>query len=209
MKTFKRKSIIKSLNYVLDATLIIQGIVVVFGIITLIGLIFKNQSSITDYGDSKFATMSSGIGNVMIAIQNPDLSQHMDYISQRFQLFILIYGFMMLFAIILITLQIRSIFISFRLDKYFDPLIPLRIKKIALIIFAWVIVDYALRYIPQIIIPDYFISSSMGLNSFNHGSSYGIFGFDLKMLIVSIIIYILSIVYKIGNNLKEETSLTI
>jgi hypothetical protein len=209
MKKISKESIIKVLRYAIDFALVLQFIGLIFGVVTLIGLLTKGQSGIVTNNDSHFATMSSGIGNVMIALQNPNLGEHIEFISYRFNMFILLYGFLLVIALILITFQLRFIFKSFSQDGYFDQSNPGRIKRIAIIIFIWVIADYGLRFIPQIIIPDYFISSSVGLNSFRHGGHFGLFGFDLKMLIVSLIIYMLSIVYKFGNNLKEEVSLTI
>lgn len=209
MKKIGKESIIKALRYAIDFALVLQFIGLIFGVVTLIGLLTKGQSGIVSNNDSHFATMSSGIGNVMIALQNPNLGEHIEFISSRFHMFVLLYGFILVIALTLITFQLRFIFKSFSHEGYFNQSNPIRIKKIAIIIFIWVIVDYALRFIPQIIIPDYFISSSVGLNSFSHGGRFGLLGFDVKMLIVSIIIYMLSIVYKFGNNLKEESSLTI
>jgi hypothetical protein len=209
MKKIGKESIIKVLRYAIDFALVLQFIGLIFGVVTIIVLLTKGPSGIVTNNDSHFATMSSGIGNVMIALQNPNLGEHIEFIGYRFHMFILLYGFMLVIALMLITFQLRFIFKSFSHEGYFDQSNPRRINRIAIIIFIWVIADYALRFIPQIIIPDYFISSSVGLNSFSHGGHFGLFGFDLKMLTVSIIIYMLAIVYKLGNNLKEESSLTI
>jgi hypothetical protein len=209
MKKISKESLIKVFRYSIDFALALQFIGLIFGVVTIIEILIKGQSGIVSNTESHFATMSSDIGNVMIALQNPNLGDHIEFISYRFHMFILLYGFLLVIALILITFQMRLIFKSFNHQGYFDQSNPRRIKKIAIIILIWVISDYVLRFIPQIIIPDYFISSSVGLNSFSHGGHFGLFGFDLKLLTVSIIIYMLSIVYKFGNNLKEETSLTI
>jgi hypothetical protein len=205
MKRIGKESFIKGLRFAINIALVLQFIGLIVGIIAFILLLTKGQQGVVNNHDTQVATISSSIANVMIALQNPNLGDHIEFISSRFNLFVLIYGLLLMTAFILVTLQLRFIFKSFSHDGYFDQSNPKRIKKIAIIIFTWVIVDYVLRFIPQIIIPSYFISSSVGLHSLRSG----LFGFDLKLLIVSIIIYVLSIVYEFGNKLKEETSLTI
>jgi len=205
MKRIGKESFIKGFRFAINIALVLQFIGLIVGIIAFILLLTKGQPGVVNNHDTHVATISSSIANVMIALQNPNLGDHIEFISSRFNLFVLIYGFLLMTALILVTLQLRFIFKSFSHEGYFDQSNPKRIKKIAIIIFTWVIVDYVLKFIPQIIIPNYFISSSVGL----HSLSSGLFGFDLKLLIVSIIIYVLSIVYEFGNKLKEETSLTI
>jgi hypothetical protein len=209
MKTNSKLLFIKGLKYAIDLVLILQFVAIIIGIITTIELTRKNPSDIVSNNKTTSATMSSPINNVMIAFSNPDLGNNIESIKKQFYISIFLIGLISIIALILITLQFKYIFKSFSQEDYFYPSNSIRIKKIAIIIFVWVIADCAIRYIPEIIIPPHVISSSIGLNSFSHGGSYGMFGFNLKMLIVSIIIYMLSIVFKYGNNLKEESSLTI
>ena len=146
---------------------------------------------------------------MMIALSNPDLGKYIQTIDRKIEIFWDLSRLVNVILLTLITLQFRYIFRSFSPEDYFNQSNPERIKRIAIIIFIWALADSALRYIPGIIIPDYLIYSSIGLNSLHHGYSYGIFGINIKMLTVALIIYMLSIVFKYGNNLEEETSLTI
>ena len=146
---------------------------------------------------------------MMIALSNPDLGKYIQTIDRKIEIFWDLSRLVNVILLTLITLQFRYIFRSFSPEDYFNQSNPERIKRIAIIIFIWALADSALRYIPGIIIPDYLIYSSIGLNSLHHGYSYGIFGINIKMLTVALILYMLSIVFKYGNNLEEETSLTI
>lgn len=204
MKTIRKESIIKGLKITLDIALIIQY----FGVIILLLELLLKSPSIGN-SDSTTASMSSPLYNVLITFSNPNLAANIQSIQNKFFLFCNLCGLVNIFALILITLQLRYILKSFVLEDYFNSSNSKRIKKIAMVIFIWVIADYAIRFMPNMVIPGYFIQSSIGINSFHHGLIQGILGLNLKMLIVSVIIYILSIVFKYGSNLKEESSLTI
>ena len=209
MKRVNKKFIIRGIKRGIDLFLILQFIVVFGTVVSTIKLSIEKQTDSIVYKELDHATMSSPFNSIMIAFSNPDLGKNIQIIDKKMDIFWDLCRLLNVIVLILITLQFKYIFKSFSLEDYFNQSNPFRIRKIAILIFIWVIVDSAIRYIPEIIIPSYFISSSIGLNSLTHGNSYGIFGFNIKMLLVSIIIYTLSIVFKYGNNLKEESSLTI
>jgi hypothetical protein len=208
MKTFRKESVIKVFRYAIDLALILLFAGLIYVIFNLVSLSLKNPADESP-SDTTMASMSSPPNNIMMSFSNPNLGQNIAYIEKKFFIFCELCGLINAVALILITFQLKYIFKSFNLEDYFNPLNSARIKKIAIIIFIWVIADYFIRFIPDLTIPTYFIHSSIGVNSFRNGFIFAIFGFNLKMLMVSIIIYILSIVFKYGNNLKEETSLTI
>ncbi len=106
-------------------------------------------------------------------------------------------------------MQLNFIFKSFNKEDYFDNSNSKRIKIIALIVFLWAVADNLIHILPGIVIPNDFIQTSHGLISFEKGITKGIMNLNFKLVIISILIYALSIVFKYGNELKEETSLTI
>jgi len=209
MKKIGKKFIIKGIRYAIDFILILQFVVIIGTVFLIVRLSVKDQSEIVPYKEIDHATISSPFNDMMIALSNPDLGKYIQTIDRKIEIFWDLSRLVNVILLTLITLQFRYIFRSFSPEDYFNQSNPERIKRIAIIIFIWALADSALRYIPGIIIPDYLIYSSIGLNSLHHGYSYGIFGINIKMLTVALIIYMLSIVFKYGNNLEEETSLTI
>lgn len=209
MKKISKKFIIKGLKYTIDLALVLLFIGVIAGVVTTVFLFKENPTNIGGNYNFNGATISSPINNVMVSLQNSNLGKSLEFVQHKFDIFFLQCGFINVIALILVTLQLKYIFKSFSQEDYFYASNSMRIKKIAIIIFIWVIADYAIRFIPESTILHNFISSSIGLNSFRNGVINGIFELNLKMLIVSIIIYMLSIVFNYGNNLKEEFSLTI
>lgn len=207
MKQQSQRLFIKSLKYAIDLALVLQSLLVIVCAVTVVRLYIEDTSELFNISGSTLGTVSSGLNNIMIAFSNPIPGENIGSIMLKIHLFFGLCGFINIITLILITLQMKYIFDSFILEDYFYPSNSLRIRKIALTIFIWVIADYLIRFIPGLIVPQNFVSSSVGLNSF--GSSYGLFGFDLKMVIISVIIYTLSFVFKYGNVLKEESSLTI
>jgi hypothetical protein len=155
------------------------------------------------------ASMSSPPNNIMISFSNPELGKYLPSIKKILYVFFNYCGLLNVIALILITLQLKYIFKSFTSEDYFNPSNSFRIKKIAIVIFIWVLVDYAIRFYPLTVIPHYTVHSSIGLNTFRYGVLIGLEGLNIKMLLVSLIIYVLSIVFSYGHNLKEESSLTI
>lgn len=206
MKPISKESLIKGLKILIDLSLIILFIGVV---IFISGLIFILPLDISGNDGPTVATMSSPLYNVLITFSNTNLAANIQSIQNKFFLFCNLCGLVNVIALILITLQLKFIFKSFSLEDYFNTSNSLRIKKIAIIILIWAIADYAVRFLPELTISGYFIQSSMGVNSFKHGIIQGLLGFNLKMLMTSIIVYFLSVVFKYGNELKEENSLTI
>lgn len=209
MKNIPENSTIKGLKYIIDLTLILQFIGVIAAIVSLTFLLMKSPTDVATKKDSSTMTMSSPVNGIMMAFSNPNLAENLPSIKNRFNICCNLCGLINIIALILITLQLRDIFKTFSQTDYFNQSNAIRIRKIAAILFIWVIADYSIRFIPGIIIPHYFVSSSIGVNSFRHGVLNGIFGFNLKILIVSIIIYVLSYVFNYGNKLEEESTLTI
>lgn len=208
MKEIRKESLFKGLRYTIDLALILEFIGLAYVIIQIITL--SMQSPANDViNETTVASMSSPPNNVMISFSNPELGKYIPLIKKNLYVFFNYCGLVNVIALILITLQLKYIFKSFGAEDYFNPLNSFRIKKIALVIFIWVLVDYAIRFYPLTVIPHYTVHSSIGLNTFKSGVLIGLEGFNMKMLLVSLIIYVLSIVFSYGHNLKEESSLTI
>jgi hypothetical protein len=208
MKKIGKEIIIKGLKYTIDLILVLLFIGIIAGVFTAIDLIKENPQSANGTYLFNGATISSSVNNVMISLQNSKSGMSLESVQHKFHMFIFVCGVINYIAFLLVTLQLRQIFNSFSREDYFFPSNSIRIRNIAIVIFIWVIADHITRFIPGITM-SYIISSSIGLNSFHDGIIGVVLGINLKMLIVSFIIYALSIVFSYGNTLKEETSLTI
>lgn len=209
MKKISKKFIIKGLKYTIDLVLVLLFLGVIAGVFTAVYLFKENPQSVGGTYLFNGATMSSSINNVMISLQNSNSGVSLESVQYKFHMFTFICGIINFIAFLLVTLQLKQIFNSFSREDYFFPSNSTRIKNIAIVIFIWVIADYLIRFIPEITMPHNIISSSIGLNSLRNGIIGAVFAINLKMLIVSVIIYMLSVVFSYGNTLKEETSLTI
>lgn len=209
MKDNYQKVFMKGLKYAIDLALVLLIIVVFVGVFTTLRLSRESTSNLEYDKTFTSATMSSPLNNIMFAFSNPDLGKNIGFIKRRFNLSILLIGSVNVVALILILLQLKFIFMSFSQADFFHASNSVRIKKIAIIIFIWVLADYIVRFIPGILIPNYFVSSTIGVNTLSPEGIPRIFGFNFKMLIISVIIYVLSIVFKYGNEIKEESSLII
>jgi len=168
---------------------------------------FWSEMSENNVSISTTASISSPADDLMIALSNPNLSKYIHSIRKNFFIFCDVYSLINLITLILITMQLKYIFKSFNRDDFFNPKHAQRIRAIAVIIFMWVIFDYLLRFTPVMFISHYCncIYSNIGINSFRDCFTYGIMGFNLKLLLVSIIIYVLSFVFKHGSKLQEES----
>lgn len=209
MKKFSNESIFKGLRYAIDFALILQLIGLIYLIIHIVTLSLINPADDVTINDTTIASMSSPPNNIMISFSNPELGKYLPTIKKTFFLFSSVCWLINLIALLLITFQLKYIFKSFSLEDYFNPSNALRIKKIAAVIFIWVLVDYVIRFIPDMIIPHYTIHCMLGVNTFRAGILVGLEGFNLKMLVLSIIVFMLSVVFSYGYSLKEESSLTI
>jgi hypothetical protein len=207
MKKIRKEIIIKGLKYTIDLVLVLLFIGIIAGVFTAIDLFKENPQSVGGTYLFNGATMSSSINNVMISFQNSNSGLSLESVKHKFNMFILFCGIINFIAFLLVTLQLRQIFNSFSREDYFFSSNSVRIRNIAIVIFIWVIADYFTRFIPEITIPHNVISSSIGLN--RNGISGSILGINLKLIIISVIIYVISVVFSYGNTLKEETSLTI
>ena len=209
MKKISKKIIVKGLKYTIDLVLVLLFIGIIAGVFTAIDLFKENPQSVGGTYLFNGATMSSPINNVMVSLQNSNSGVSLESVQHKFHMFIFFCGISNFIAFLLVTLQLKQIINSFSMEDYFFPSNSIRIRNIALVIFIWVIVDFIIRFTPEIMMPHNIISSSIGLNSLRDGIIGAAFGINLKMIIVSAIIYLLSVVFSYGNTLKEETSLTI
>jgi hypothetical protein len=207
MKKISKKFIIKGLKYTIDLVLVLLFIGVIAGVFTAIDLFKENPQSAGGTYLFNGATMSSSINNVMISLQNSNSGVSLESVKHKFNMFIFFCGIINFIAFLLVTLQLRQIFNSFSREDYFITSNSIRIRNIAIVIFIWVVADYLIRFIPELTMPHNIISSSIGLN--RNGIIGSVFGINLKMIIVAVIIYVISVVFSYGNTLKEETSLTI
>lgn len=205
MKKFGSGSIVNFIRFAINSALILEFTGLIYYLVSIAVHLAKGQPAVSAQIETNVGTLSSGIANVMITLQNPNLGEHVGFIKERFSLFVFIYGLFMIVALVLVTFQLRSIFKAYDIKDSVDQANPGKLKNISIIILIWVLVDFVLRFIPQYIIPNYFITSSIGLNSFHHD----LYRIDFKLLTISVLLYLLSVAYEYGNRLKEENSLTI
>jgi hypothetical protein len=127
--------------------------------------------------------------------------------SGKIMLFAMISHFIFGIISFLITLQLRKLINAFRKEAFFEPKNAKRIQNIALFLFLYVILDFALsqfnpnrRYTVELFTGNLPIANTF-LNF--------IIAFNFKMLFLSAIIYVISLVFKYGYELKEQTTITI
>jgi hypothetical protein len=208
MKKIRKESLLKGLRYTIDLALILEFIGLVYVIFQIVTLSTKNP--VNDViNETTVASISSPPNNIMISFSNPELGKYLPSIEKTLYKFFNYCGLVNVIVLILITLQLKYIFKSFTTEDYFNPSNSIRIKKIAIVIFIWVLVDYAIRFYPLTVLPHYTVHCTLGLNTFSAGVLIGLEGLNIKMLLVSLIIYMLSIVFSYGHNLKEESTFTI
>lgn len=121
-----------------------------------------------------------------------------------------IYDLLYLVLLGLLVLKLRKLIYSIRQKPFLikDNLIVVR--NISNLLFAWVIIDFLLYQSVQFFIPLSLVKDSYNYIPLNKGflSSF-LFSINYSLLLAAFSFYVISVVFKEGLELKEQTDLTI
>jgi hypothetical protein len=186
MKTFGKNSISSILRVAIDIMLITEVLAVLWMLIPIISqykMIYGNAPVHNDSGSMKYLFFS-------------DIT-------------FFIFGL----VAILITLQLRRLLNAFKKEIIFEPINVKRIKIISSLIFLYVVFDFVFTLFRQYLGVDLGDFSGAMVRKMPITDIFTIksiiSAINFKLLFVSIVIYIIARVFQIGNDLKEETTLTI
>jgi len=145
---------------------------------------------------------------------NPEMLKNDQVIYQKVQRneFIreIISRFINLILFGLLVLQLRKLLQSIRKKPFLikDNLIV--VNNIAFVLFAWVIIDFLLYQSVQFFIPLSLVKDNYNYVPLNVGVLSGFFfSVNYGLLLAAFSFYVISVVFKEGLKLKEQTDLTI
>lgn len=138
---------------------------------------------------------------------NPDLHQKM---KKNVFLYDLITRAIFIPLMILILIHIKKLIIAIRGKTFFELKNILIIRNLSLITGAWVLSNFILYQILPLFIPQNLIFESINYITLKDSIlSNLIIAIDFKMLLVAIMLYVISILFREGYQLKEQSDLTI
>jgi hypothetical protein len=113
-------------------------------------------------------------------------------------------------AAILMTIQLRKLINAFKKDSIFEIENVKRIKNISIYLFLYLIPDFIINVIKIHQAHSIAFDGTMSTVSTDMYTFWNIFSsLNFKLLFISVVIYIIARVFQIGNELKEQTALTI
>ncbi|MBN2364906.1 MAG: DUF2975 domain-containing protein [Calditrichaeota bacterium] len=111
---------------------------------------------------------------------------------------------------ILIVYQLTKLIIAIRSRTFFTAENLAIIRNLSLLVFAWIIGNFLVYQLIPVFIPLELMYERINFTAFNESWLENFLSaIDFKMLLVAIILYIISLSFKEGYRLKEETELTI
>jgi|GEM_PF-1691726 len=185
MKTFGKNSISSILRIAIDLMLITELIALLYRLVPII---------------SKYNTI---YGNSPVHSENPGI---------KYMFFNDISIFIFGLVAILITLQLRKLITAFKKEIIFELKNVKRIKTISALLLLYVLSEFIFALFKQYLgihIGDFTgtIEKVPITDIYTFRSIASAINFQL--LFLSIVIYIISCVFRVGNDLNEETTLTI
>lgn len=112
--------------------------------------------------------------------------------------------------LLLILCQLKKLIIAILGKTFFKRSNILIIRNLSILVSLWVLSYFIMYQIIPIFIPVYLITESINYIPINDSFLHNILiAIDFKMLFVAIILYIISISFKEGYQLKEQIDLTI
>jgi len=185
MKTFGKNSISAILRIAIDLMLVTEVIVLIYWLVLII---------------SKYNTI---YGNSPIHSEDPGI---------KYLFFNDISMFIFGLVAILITLQLRKLINAFKKEIIFELKNVKRIKVISALLLLYVLFEFVFALLKQYLgihIGD-FPGTREKVSITDIYTFWSIFSaINFKLLFVSIVIYIISCVFRVGSDLNEETTLTI
>jgi len=116
--------------------------------------------------------------------------------------------FMTIFILVLI--QLKTLVFSLREKTFYIAKNIKCVRTISGLLLFWVVINFVLYQSIQFFIPDFVIQDTYNYCPVNRGFIIGLLvSIDFKILLASFAFYIISVVFKEGYELKEQTELTI
>ncbi len=112
--------------------------------------------------------------------------------------------------ILIIFIQLKKLIIAIH-NKHFFELTTIRIiRNLSLVVLLWVIFHFIRYQVIPLFIPLDLITESINFTTFAESWPANLIGaIDFRMLFVAIILYVISISFREGYQMKEESDLTI
>jgi hypothetical protein len=122
----------------------------------------------------------------------------------------LIERFVFLTLMVLILIQLKKLIMAIRGKTFFKLPNILIIRNLAIIVGIWVLSNFTMYQLIPFFFPVDLITESINLVTINESLLGNILvASDFKMLFVAVILYVISVLFKEGYQLKEQTDLTI
>lgn len=138
---------------------------------------------------------------------NPTLLQK---INTNIFIYDLIGRIIFLILMLLILFQLKKLIIAILGKTFFEKSNILIIRNLSILVGMWVLSHFVMYQIIPLFIPVDLIIESINFITMNESLMHNILtAIDFKMLFVSIILYVISISFEEGYQLKEQTDLTI
>jgi len=138
---------------------------------------------------------------------NPDIHKK---ISKNVLIRDIILRASVLILFILILIQINRLIIAINMRTFFVPKNFLIIRNLSVLVVIWVICKFIIYQLIPIFIPTEIMWERINFCSIKENLLFSLLtSIDFKMLFASIILYVISISFKDGYKLKEQTDLTI
>ena len=139
--------------------------------------------------------------------KNPDINQT---VSKNILIHNIIRRILTLTLVILILLQLKALILSINHQTFFEPRNIHMIRTLSILVILWVLKNFIIYHLIPFFIPLELMYET--INFIALGESFFssmMISIDYKMLFFSIILYIVSISFKEGYQLKEQSDLTI
>ncbi len=131
-------------------------------------------------------------------------------ISKNLYTFDLIKRTITIILLLLIIIQLKKLLIAIKGKTFLESKNILIIKTLSILVGIWVVLNFILYLLLPVFIPENFVVESVNFVSLNESTlSALMIGIDFKMLFAAIILYVVSVLFKEGYQLKEESNLTI
>jgi len=139
--------------------------------------------------------------------ENPSLLEN---INLKVLIYDLIRRTTFLLLLLLILVQIKKMLIAIRRQSFFELKNILIIRNLSILVGVWVGGNFILYQVLPLFIPVDLITEAINFVTMKD-SLYAnlMIAIDFKMLFVAIILFVVSILFKEGLQLKEQTDLTI
>ncbi len=111
---------------------------------------------------------------------------------------------------LLILIQLKKLIIAIRGKIFFELPNILIIRNLAILVGIWVLSNFIMYQLIPFFFPVDLITESINLVTINESLLHNILmALDFKMLFVAVALYVISILFKEGYQLKKQTDLTI